>query len=405
MTTFESIGFTAMAGCIIFAISLFSFGIAVRVRHVAIAPRCTARPPDVIYNPVAPPNSEQNRGNVWFGWIPFVMQLSYDVMLNGVAGTGTRANGLKGKMLYVNLDDIVLIRFHAVCFKVSLLTTVLALGVVLPLNVYSYDQCYTNKDLTCFKAEGKYGTNFTNYDRTTSANIPQLQEHSIGGIDDFFLESIWHDQRYWYLLASMYSISFCALIVYIYFCSLLKQEWVEMLALRRVYMLENDHHGRRDVELQSTIYYEDDDDDDDDSQLSLEGDSYHGKDIPTLQSRRMKKKMEKLKRKRKKFLAKRRDPWIPNPEQRDTVPNIELYSVLVAGLPKLPSEVIDKDDIETTIGFSKAQAIDWQLTVVSTFFNHCVPNQPGFSSSVAAVTSLPDALELAWAWINGTRLR
>mmetsp|Transcript_1550 Transcript_1550/g.1600 ORF Transcript_1550/g.1600 Transcript_1550/m.1600 type:complete len:84 (+) Transcript_1550:274-525(+) len=67
-------------------------------------------------------------------------------------------------------------------------------------------------------------------------------------------------------------------------------------------MLENDHHGQLDVELQSTIYYEDDDEDDDDSQLSLEGDNYHGKDIPSSQSRRMKKKMEKLKRKMKKAL-------------------------------------------------------------------------------------------------------
>ena len=94
-----------------------------------------------------------------------------------------------------------------------------------------------------------------------------------------------------------------------------------------------------------------------------------------------------------------------DPKQRDIVPNIELYSMLVAGLPKMHLEVIDKDDIETTSGSSKAQAIDWKLTVVSTFFNHFVLNQPGFSSSVAAVTSLPDALELAWVWRNGARLR
>ena len=30
-----------------------------------------------------------------------------------------------------------------------------------------------------------------------------------------------------------------------------------------------------------------------------------------------------------------------NPESRDTVPNIELYSVLVSGIPSLPSEVVD----------------------------------------------------------------
>jgi hypothetical protein len=40
------------------------------------------------------------------------------------------------------------------------------------------------------------------------------------------------------------------------------------------------------------------------------------------------------------------------------------------------------------------------LTVQSkaAFFDQCVPNQPGFSSSVAAVTILPDAPKLAKAW-------
>ena len=55
-------------------------------------------------------------------------------------------------------------------------------------------------------------------------------------------------------------------------------------------------------------------------------------------------------------------------------------------------------DVKTMIGFSKVRATDLQLTVVSTFFNHCVPNQPGFSSSFVAVTILLDAPELAQAW-------
>lgn len=85
-------------------------------------------------------------------------------------------------------------------------------------------------------------------------------------------------------------------------------------------------------------------------------------------------------------------------EQRETVPNIELYSVLVGGLPCLPSEVLLSNSKDAT-GLNKANsAIDWQLELVSSFFNHCVPTQPGFSSSVAAVTILPDAPSLARAW-------
>ena len=90
-----------------------------------------------------------------------------------------------------------------------------------------------------------------------------------------------------------------------------------------------------------------------------------------------------------------RDPWIPHPEIRDTLPNIELYSVLVNNLPSLPSEVMDHDYHD---GFFRRQAIDWQLGVATAFFDHIVPNQPGFSSSVAAITILPSAPHIAKAW-------
>lgn len=93
-----------------------------------------------------------------------------------------------------------------------------------------------------------------------------------------------------------------------------------------------------------------------------------------------------------------RDPWIPHPEQRDTVPNIALYSLLVGGLPSLPEQSAEAFDTEATINFSKRESIDWQLSITSTFFDHCVPNQPGFSSSVAAVTIIPGAMALSRAW-------
>ncbi len=38
------------------------------------------------------------------------------------------------------------------------------------------------------------------------------------------------------------------------------------------------------------------------------------------------------------------------------------------------------------------------LSIQTTFFDQSIPNQPGFSSSVAAVTMLPDAPKLALAW-------
>lgn len=85
---------------------------------------------------------------------------------------------------------------------------------------------------------------------------------------------------------------------------------------------------------------------------------------------------------------KKRPPYIPHPEIRDTVPNVSLYSVLY----KLP------DYFYSTATTTSASMLDRQLSATADFFDRCVPNQPGFSSSVAAVTILPDSAQVAKAW-------
>ena len=92
-------------------------------------------------------------------------------------------------------------------------------------------------------------------------------------------------------------------------------------------------------------------------------------------------------------------PWLPHPELRETVPNISIYSCLY----QLPHQL-------KTEGVSdKASDLDKQLAAAVEFFNLCVPNQPGFSSSVAAVTLLPEPSRVALAWKKwyfcGKRLR
>lgn len=54
----------------------------------------------------------QDRGNPFLGWIPWTLNLSYDRMLRGIPGTGTLDKGMGGKLLGVNLDAIVLFRYH-----------------------------------------------------------------------------------------------------------------------------------------------------------------------------------------------------------------------------------------------------------------------------------------------------
>mmetsp|Transcript_1760 Transcript_1760/g.2442 ORF Transcript_1760/g.2442 Transcript_1760/m.2442 type:complete len:1420 (-) Transcript_1760:1101-5360(-) len=412
MTTLEAIGFTFAGGSIFFFGTLACFGCAVKKRNVNIAPRCAARHPDTIYNPGASNTKKavQYRGNPWTGWIWWTLGLSYDTMIRGIPGTGTRRGGLEGSMLTVNLDGVVLFKFHALCLKVSALATVLCICIILPINLTA--RCY-NTDVSECLVQGSY--NLTNYEKTTLANIPPLVFESDNETN---IRSVIWGSTYPELLIRLYVIVFCSWAVTVFTCKLLANEWVEALAMRRVYYLESDIWEKRKEELRETLLKDGNDDgtvdgksDADDLEAGhrhqrSNGGREHAKaesfrddsitDFRNGKSVRLRKRSSIVDSSKN---GKRRDPWIPHPEQRDTVPNIELYSVLVGGLPSLPSEVVDEQDMEqAALGFSRRQSIDWQLAVATTFFDHCVPNQPGYSSSVAAVTILPDAPELARAW-------
>jgi len=87
-------------------------------------------------------------------------------------------------------------------------------------------------------------------------------------------------------------------------------------------------------------------------------------------------------------IQKERPPYIPHPEMRETIPNVSLYSVLY----KLP------EDYHSPNAATTLSLVDRQLSATVEFFDKCVPNQPGFSSSVAAVTILPDSSQVSHAW-------
>jgi len=77
MATLQSAGVTLATGVVVMAVSVLGFGLAVKKRSVLIAPRATARPRNVIYNP-HPTSSVQDRGNPALGWIGWTMGLTYD---------------------------------------------------------------------------------------------------------------------------------------------------------------------------------------------------------------------------------------------------------------------------------------------------------------------------------------
>ena len=261
----------------------------------------------------------------------------------------------------------------ALCLRVTAMVCFICIVIILPLN------------LTAQEGDGSGNPTLTNYGRTTIANI-----FNNNNITDP-------------ALLRLYVIAFCTWYITYFALRNIERDWKENLVLRRVYYLESDHYGSRQIELTKTLYNPLVDDDEED-QEEEEDDGGGNAGASSSQSMKNKKwedvdpkKNTKDKKKSKK--KKHRNPWIPNPEQRDTVPSIELYSVLVGGLPSLPDEVLNsKVDMQAALGISNRVNIDWQLAVATTFFDHCVPNQPGFSSSIVAVTILPGAPELAKAW-------
>ena len=164
MATLTAIGFTAAGGGVVTAFSFAFFAVAVRSRSNNVAPRCTARSKNTIFNPNGRrgkrsffllgnqrdskkddgeggdnesniPGDEslnnektkeevQYRGGPMFGWIPWTLSLSYDQLLQGVPGTGTRKDGMAGINLRVNMDGIVLLRFHGEYLSLSLMMMV-----------------------------------------------------------------------------------------------------------------------------------------------------------------------------------------------------------------------------------------------------------------------------------------
>eukprot|EP00934_Nitzschia_sp_Nitz4_P000795 Nitzschia sp. Nitz4//scaffold32_size149145//19447//26119//NITZ4_002866-RA/size149145-augustus-gene-0.25-mRNA-1//1//CDS//3329548030//795//frame0 len=373
MATLTAIGVNFMGSMGVFTATLVAFGAAIRSQNTFVAARCTARPPTVIYNPDPNRDPSQDRGNPAIGWVPWVMKLTYGTMLSGVPGTGTRDGGLSGALLKVNLDGIVLLRFHHLCLRVTTLAAFLYLVVVLPL--YCTAKCANLSD-EFFDTVECQEANLTDYQRLTLASVPRLQPRDVSTlwevIQDWFLPN--HDGD----MARLYAVVLCGWIICSYALRELQVEWGDVLAMRRVYYLEADHWADRSEELACTLLREEREK----SQRETETQQHQHTETTESESE-------------DNSYVKDRSPWVPHPEQRDTVPNIELYSVLVGGLPRLPMEAIDTD---AEAYFTRKQSIDWQLSVTTAFFDHCVPNQPGFSSSVAAVTILPSAQHLTEAW-------
>ena len=239
----------------------------------------------------------------------------------------------------------------------ALLGTVLALGVVLPINLTATCQL----DIQCYSLP--HDRNLTNYEITTIENIPVLEIS-----DELKNEYSWYNSifgasfkifgsNYGAFLGRLYAIVSVSWIMIFYCLHILRKEWVDALALRRVFYLEGRHWENRIEELHDTVLKDEIDEDEDEKDDLKPG---------ALRKRRLmnkgkKKQRAKENKKKEKDMLNERPPWIPHPEQRDTVPNIELYSVLVGQIPAAPSEIAHEEH-EAAANKMKS-SIDWQLQV------------------------------------------
>lgn len=143
---------------------------------------------------------------------------------------------------------------------------------------------------------------------------------------------------------------------------LLMLEWIENVKLRRAFFLEASHYGLRMIELNKL-------------------------DLDFVKKKKRKSGYDHVSERH--VFRDDNDALhahLTHPEIRETPPSIGLYSVLY----QLPNCMVTYD----TYG---ATSLERQLVATTRFFDEVVPPQPGFSSSVVAVTMIPKAKLVAKA--------
>jgi len=361
MATLSQFFGTVVTGTIVTTGSFVAFGVAVKKGwNSNLTPRAWSRPKDVIKNVLRGP---------YYGisWLFWAMRQHYIDLLSGIPGTGTRNNGWSGPTLKTNVDAVIQIRFHMLQLKVSVVATILMMFMLLPLYYSTKCDPIQLGLQTCLNQ-----LNLTDFEQTTISNVPQFDFNPllnsttavvINETYTFIIEPRDpYKTRLWVpgLTGRFVAPVLVVAIITFYACYLLWYEWVECIALRRVYYLESDYFMERIEELDS-----------------LKSNTYPEDNFQKI-----------------------RPPYLPHPEMRDTIPNVSLNSVLY----QLPNHLKNYKDPNT-----KKNLLERQLEATINFFDSCVPNQPGFTSSVVAATIIPDAALVKGAWMKwykcGKKLR
>jgi hypothetical protein len=160
-----------LGGCVTF-VSLLFFGFAVHKGWGDdLTPRISNRPKMVLKNAMFYHLPHWMKGSwMWYpiAWIGWAYHLTYKECLKGIPCTGTRNDGFEGPLLKTNLDAVIMMRFHTLLFKVSVLVAVLCTCVILPVNLTAGCDVVRFGEGTCAQRE----INNTLFRRTSIANIP-----------------------------------------------------------------------------------------------------------------------------------------------------------------------------------------------------------------------------------------
>lgn len=366
------------------AFSLIFFGFVLYMEcNKDLTPRIANRPKGVLKRAIfhhlpAWMNTPFFYPVAWIGW---AYQLTYTECYNGIPGTGTRKDGKEGPLLTCNLDTIIMMRYHALLFKVGVLVFVLCTFVILPVNTTADCDPQIFRSETCEKREIAVNNSFFAY--TTIDNIPDkvfnntiefndiflgLNEvNSTASLGQFIINQIWQEDQTWRVAVTVFS----CLIIYIYTLYLLAWEWVENIALRREYYMEAPHYSKRLAELNEMTFEKD------------QRGTFLTEEKSDLENgSQNKKSLFGCCRKKNDDLPEH----LTHPEITETPPSVGIFSVLY----QFPSSMV-------TFDTEGATTVERQLVAATNFFDEIVPADPGFSSSVAAVTVLPNAKLLAKA--------
>jgi len=205
MATFRQLYVNFFTGVGVATLSLFLFGLALRFGyHAEIAPRSWSRPRGILKNVLKAPF-----GITWMFWS---WKQTYPNLMAGIPGTGTRQGGWAGPLLKVDLDGIIMIKYHVLLSKVALVATILCLVVILPVNMTA--KC--DVELLGIGTCEHILHNLTDFERTTIANIPPLEyngTHAAFGsrpfLNEFWVRNI--SSRY-------FVIALVAWVIYWYIC-------------------------------------------------------------------------------------------------------------------------------------------------------------------------------------------